>query len=116
VLHYAAKCCFPFDAIASLIEAVGIDAQDSEGFTAAMICANYGRDDLLHELANMKADLSIVNNNGENIFGIVNENRAGHLSDEEKADVLSVLAEHGVTSAKIAKGFRSTLHESIHIA
>jgi hypothetical protein len=115
VLHYAAGLCFPLNAISRLLEAVGIDAQDSEGNTIAMICAYDGFCDLLNELVSMKVDLSIVNSDGENIFEFVIANRSG-LSSEEIAEVLKVLAKHSVTSAKITKGFRSNLHESVFIA
>jgi hypothetical protein len=76
VLHFAAANCFPIDAIVRLIEVVGIDAQGKNLATPAITCAQWAHYDLLGELANMKADLSIVNDRGENIFEFVNENRA----------------------------------------
>jgi hypothetical protein len=116
VLHFAAKRCFPFDAIARLIEAVGIDAQNRHSETVVLSSAEWEHHDLPNELANMKADLSIVNGRGENIFKHVDESRGRYSSDEEKAKVLEVLALHGVTSTNITKGFRSILHDSVSIA
>jgi ankyrin repeat protein len=111
VLHFAAANSFPLDAIVRLIEVIDIDAQGKNDETAVMKCAYWWHHELLNELANMKADLSIVNGRGVNIFDHANENHRA-VRNEEKAKLLKVLAEHGVTSAKIPKGFRSTLHES----
>jgi ankyrin repeat protein len=115
ILHYAAANNFPFVAIVRLIEAIGIDAQNEAGETAIMLLAREDsyNIDLLNELACMKADLSVVNSDNKNIFELIMMNP--NLSWEDKVGVISVLTMHGITSINIVKGFRSTLHEFVHI-
>jgi hypothetical protein len=111
VLHFAAAHRFLFVALARLIEAVGIDACDKDGDTAIMCCepGDYRSDAVFEEFANMKADLSIISNEGNNLYE--KANRDG-VPEYRKTDALKLLAKHGVTSETIVKGFRSTLNES----
>lgn len=62
----------------------------------------------------MKADLSLRNNNNENIFEFIS---GAAFDNEYEQDYLrGILAQHGVTSGDIPHGFRSTLCESALIA
>jgi ankyrin repeat protein len=115
VLHFAAKYNFPLDAITLLCDAIGIDTQDSNGDTAIMLAAQFiYREtlDLVNELANLKADLSLRNNENRNILIFNPATDSDYGRNDDREEVLEALTAHGVTSEDIPEGFRSTLHES----
>jgi hypothetical protein len=102
----------PLTVIARLIDAGGadIDAQVDDGDTAIMEAAYFGFADIVNYLANRKADLSINNDDGFNVYTTIETN--ANTSKEMKSAVYHVLAEHGVTGSDIREGFRSTLNAS----
>jgi hypothetical protein len=112
VLHVAAGWGFPLKAFARLIDDAGadIDVRDENFCTAITRAAYGGHDDIVRYLANRKADLSIVNSDGFNVYTTIGISE--DTSQEEKSLVYRALAEHGVRSGKIREGFRSTLNAS----
>jgi hypothetical protein len=112
VLHEIVFFGFRLDAIARLVDEGGIDidGRDSNGATAIMNAAYGGFDDIVRCLASRKADLSIVNDDGYNVYTLAENDP--DTSQEKKASVYRALAEHGVTSGEISTGFRSTLNAS----
>jgi hypothetical protein len=98
----------PLDAVNKLCDALGVDSLDQHGSTSIMCAAKIGHHIAVDFLARKKkADLSIININGENLYSIVGKGR--HISQEKKEKTYHVLKEHGVTSASIIEGFRSPL-------
>jgi ankyrin repeat protein len=116
LLRYAVEMIYPRDAIALLCDALGIDTQDSDGktilFHASFHASENWNVDLFEELLDMKIDLSVRDNNNRNIFDHVTHK----VDEDDKKQLLNILAKHGVMSADIPDGFRSTLHDSTFIS
>jgi hypothetical protein len=75
--------------------------------TALMASAFLGHVEHVRPLATMGTDLAIVDNDGDNVFRLV---ELSSQSSESKAVVFRALAEHGVTSSNIPPGFQSSLY------
>jgi hypothetical protein len=80
-----------------------LNAKSKMDRTAIIEAAGYGIAANVNTLATMGSDLSHKETNGYNVFAVV--------SPHDKASK-KVLAEHGVTSAKIPRGFQSPLYFS----
>jgi hypothetical protein len=85
-----------------------IDAQGNTGFTAIMDSTFDGNVDNVHLLGTMGADLSLKNAYEKNVFDQIGLNP--ELPDEKIAALEEVLAEHGITSTNIPRGFQSPLY------
>jgi hypothetical protein len=109
VFHRAAgSLLLPFDAIVRLCDALAIDCKDMNGNTAIMYAASIGNHDIVEYLArNKQADLSITDNNSDNVYSNVERNP--HTPQEVKEKTYRLLKDNGVTSANIIEGFRSPL-------
>jgi hypothetical protein len=69
VFHHVASSHFPLDALVRLSNALGINAVNKQGNTPIMATNHWWESEIFEELADMKADLSIVNKEGKNIYG-----------------------------------------------
>jgi hypothetical protein len=80
---------------------------------SVIMCAVYhGRYDIFEFLArNKRADLSIVDNEGINVYTVVDATPVLDIvtSQEQKDKMYRLLEDNGVSSAAIDKGFRSPL-------
>jgi ankyrin repeat protein len=97
----------PFATIARLCDALGIDTKGKGSSTAIIVAAYNGNYDEVDYLAMMKADLSIINIDGHDVYSIVKTSKSS--SQEDKEQVYRVLKKHGVTGGIIKQGYRSPL-------
>jgi hypothetical protein len=94
LLMAAASFRFPFDAIDRLYDAVGLESTDPYGCTAIIFAAAYGAANMVDFLArNKRADLSIVNVIGDNVFDSVGS--APNIAREENEDVSCIERQWG---------------------
>jgi hypothetical protein len=110
VLTVATACRLSVVSIARLCNTVNINTKDKVSRTAILQAAYNGDYDLVDYLAMMKADLSIIAINGDDVYSIVETHE--DVSQEDKEQTYRVLKKHGVTGAKIKKGYRSPLSTS----
>jgi ankyrin repeat protein len=105
------KFNLPIDAVARLVDAVGVDTTDiSSGMSAIMYAARSGNCDIVEYLArNRKADLSIRSGR-HSVYSLVKVSAYSGVVPTRVTQMYRILEENGVTSdGSIIEGFRSPL-------